>query len=56
MATLTLIVGDEDGRVAIGSKTPAASLMAFRYFNDPVYFQQQPSTLKFGRIGHSVRL
>ncbi|MCB1226671.1 MAG: exo-alpha-sialidase [Verrucomicrobiales bacterium] len=44
-----LIVGDEDGRVALvenvspqGAKTPV--------FKQPVYFQQQADTLKFGAL------
>ncbi len=45
---LDLIVGDEDGRVAlienVGNKTSPPN------FSQPVYFQQQADTLKFGAL------
>ncbi|MFK5924321.1 MAG: exo-alpha-sialidase [Verrucomicrobiota bacterium] len=45
---LDLIVGDEDGRVALienrGNKTSPPN------FSQPVYFQQQADTLKFGAL------
>ncbi|MFH5802618.1 exo-alpha-sialidase [Alienimonas sp. DA493] len=46
---LDLIVGDEDGRVAlVENVTPDGA--ATPVFDQPVYFQQQADTLKFGAL------
>ncbi len=48
-----LIVGDEDGRVALIENTfeeTGTTLNGEPTFNPPVYFQQQADTLKFGAL------
>ncbi|NOY00347.1 MAG: VCBS repeat-containing protein, partial [Verrucomicrobia bacterium] len=50
---LDLIVGDEDGRVAFVENTQSnARLLQDNqpYFKQPVYFQQEADTLKFGAL------
>lgn len=44
-----LIVGDEDGRVALVEHT-GKSENGFPIYHQPVYFQQQADTLKFGAL------
>ena len=44
-----LIVGDEDGRVALVQHTGKSNVQG-PIFNDPVYFQQEADTLKFGAL------
>ena len=46
---LDLIVGDEDGRVALVENTGAAN-GGPPAFSQPVYFQQEADTLKFGAL------
>jgi predicted neuraminidase len=46
---LDLIVGDEDGRVALVEHTGEVRA-GFPLFNQPVYFQQEADTLKFGSL------
>ncbi len=44
-----LIVGDEDGRVALVENTAELHQNA-PVFKQPIYFQQQADTLKFGAL------
>jgi hypothetical protein len=45
-----LIVGDEDGRVALVENTGALSIDRLPVFAAPRYFQQEAETLKFGAL------
>ena len=47
---LDLIVGDEDGRVALIENSGVRSEDEIPYFKPPVYFQQEADTLKFGAL------
>ena len=47
---LDLIVGDEDGRVALIENTGLHSSSGIPRFKSPIYFQQQADTLKFGAL------
>ena len=47
---LDLIVGDEDGRVALIENTGELDSNSVPLFKSPVYFQQQADTLKFGAL------
>ena len=47
---LDLIVGDEDGRVALIENSGVRSEDEIPYFKAPVYFQQEADTLKFGAL------
>ncbi len=47
---MDLIVGDEDGRVALVENIGNEERNAAPIFNPPVYFQQQADTLKFGAL------
>ena len=47
---LDLVVGDEDGRVALIENTGKLDAHQIPLFKNPVYFQQQADTLKYGAL------
>ena len=47
---LDLVVGDEDGRVALIENTGKLDADQTPLFKNPVYFQQQADTLKYGAL------
>ncbi|MEZ5948482.1 MAG: VCBS repeat-containing protein [Planctomycetaceae bacterium] len=51
---LDLIVGDEDGRVAFVENTGKLTSDRLPIFREPVYFQQEADTLKFGALSTPV--
>ena len=51
---LDLIVGDEDGRVALVENTGKLSDKRVPIFSQPVYFQQEADTLKCGALATPV--